>query len=277
MENKEEFNLTNENYHSPEARHHYFGTSMFKEFLKCEKMGLAKANGEFEEKSSDALTFGAYVDAYFSNELDQFLLDHPEMFKKDGTLLSKYSNIQDVIDSIEHTTDENGELIMLKYLDGEKQRIMTGEIAGVPFKIKMDAYHPGKVIVDQKIMKDMEPVWIERDGRNMKVDFIEAYRYDIQGAIYQEIEAQNSPDHKKLPFVLAVTTKEECPDNQLIRIDQEYLDAALEEVKAKAPRYWAIINGEVEPKGCGHCAACRKNKKVTGVMSYKKLFKENEE
>lgn len=276
MENKE-FNLTNENYHSTEARQHYLGTSMFKEFLKCEKMALAKVNGEFEDKSSDALTFGSYVDAYFSGELDQFLLEHPEMFKKDGTLLAKYSNIQEVIDSIENTEDEKGNKIMMKYLDGEKQKIMTGVIAGVPFKIKMDAYHPGKVIVDQKVMKDMEPVWVERDGRNVQVDFIEAYRYDIQGAIYQEIESQNSKDHKKLPFVLAVTTKEECPNNELIRIDQEYLDLALEEVKAKAPRYWAIIQGKEQPKGCGHCPACRKDKKVTGVMSYKKLFKESEE
>lgn len=277
MENKEEFNLTNENYHSPEARKHYLGASMFKEFLKCEVMGLAKVNGEFEEKSSDALLFGSYVDAYFSNELDQFLVEHPEMFKKDGTLLAKYSNIQEVIDSIENTEDEEGNKIMLKYLDGEKQKILTGEIAGVPFKIKMDAYHPGKVIVDQKVMKDMDPVWVQRNGRNVLTDFVDAYRYDIQGAIYQEIESQNSKDHNHLPFVLAVTTKEECPNNELIRIDQEYLDNALDEVKAKAPRYWDIIQGKVQPVGCGHCPACRKIKKVTGVMSYKKLFKENEE
>lgn len=278
MENKEEkFNLTNENYHSTEARKRYLGASMFKEFMKCEVMALAKVNGEFEDKTSDALLFGSYVDAYFSGELDDFLTKHPEMFKRDGTLQAKFADVLEVIHSIENVEDEKGNKIMLKYLDGEKQRIMTGEIAGVPFKIKMDAYHPGKVIVDQKIMKDMAPVWIQRDGRNVLVDFVEAYRYDIQGAIYQEIEAQNSEDHKPLPFVLAVTTKEECPNNELIRIDQEYLDLSLDEVKAKAPRYWDIIQGKVQPVGCGHCPACRRIKKVTGVMSYKKLFKENEE
>lgn len=270
MENeKEKFNLTDENYHSPEARKHYLGASMFKEFTKCEVMGLAKINGEFEEKTSDALLFGSYVDAYFSGELDKFLAEHPEMFKKDGTLLAKYSNIQEVIDAIE------GDEMLMKYLNGEKQVIMTGEIAGVPWKIKMDAYHPHKVIVDQKIMKDLEPVWVERDGFNVKTDFVDAYRYDIQGACYQEIVRQNTGE--QLPFVLAVTTKEECPDKLLMKIDQEYLDMALEEIQAKAPRYWDIINGKIEPVGCGHCPACRRLKQIKGVVSYSRTFKEKEE
>lgn len=269
------FILTKENYHSPEARKHYMGASMFKEFEKCEVMGLAKVNGEIEEKKSDALTFGSYVDAYFSGELTEFIAEHPEMFKKDGTLLAKYNNIQEVIDSIENCEDDNGEKIMMKYLNGEKQVIMTGEIAGVPWKIKMDAYHPNKLIVDQKIMKDMEDVWIDRDGFRVKVDFIEAYEYDVQGASYQEIVRQNID--KQVPFVLAVTTKEEVPDNKLIKIDQEYLDLALDKIKAKAPRYWRIIQGLEEPKGCGHCPACRARQKLNGVMSYKVMFKEKEE
>ena len=264
-----EFNLTDENYHSSEARQHYFGVSMFKEFEKCEVMGLAKVQGTYVEKTSEALTFGSYVDAYFSGELTQFIAEHPEMFKKDGTLMAKYSNIQEVIDAIE------SDPLFMKYLNGEKQVIMTGEIAGVPWKIKIDAYHPHKLIVDQKVMRDMEPVWVERDGFNVRTDFIDAFGYDLQGAAYQEIVRQNTGE--QLPFVLAVTTKQECPGNELIRIDQEYLDLALERIKAKAPRYWDIISGKIEPVGCGHCPACRKIHKVTGVKSYRTLFKEKEE
>ena len=274
-EEKTEFNLTNENYHSKDARVRYMGSSMFKNFLKCEKEALMLIKGEIEEKSSTALLFGGYVDAYFSNELDTFVAEHPDMFTKQGTLKSDFKNAETVIKAIEDDP------MLMKYLDGEKQVIMTGEIEGVPFKIKMDAYHPNKLIVDQKIMRDLEPVWIEKDGYNVKVDFVEAYRYDIQGAIYQEIERQNhlreTGEDRKLPFVLAVTTKEDVPDKLLMKIDQEYLDLALAEVKEKAPRYWAIINGEIEPVGCGRCGACKKDKKVTGVMSYKTLYKEKEE
>lgn len=270
-EKKDEFILTPENYHSPEARKHYLGASMFKEFLKCEVMGLAKVNGEFEDTKSVALLYGGYVDAYFSGELDKFIVEHPEMFTQKGALRSEYKTIEDVIKAIED--DE----VLMKYLNGEKQVIMTGEIAGVPWKIKMDSYHPGKLIVDQKVMKDMEPVWIERNGKNVQVDFVEAYGYAIQGAAYCEIESQNSADHKKLPFVLAVTTKEEVPDKELFEIDDYYLENALDLIKAKAPRYWDIIQGKVKPVGCGHCPACRKLKKITGVLSYSRLFKEKEE
>ena len=269
---KEEFNLTNENYHSPEARKHYLGSSMFKEFMKCEVMGLAKVNGEFEDENSNALLFGSYVDAYFSDELDDFLAKHStDIFTTTGAFKAPFKAIESVIEAIED--DE----MMMKYLSGEHQTIMTGTIAGVPFKIKMDSYHPGKVIVDQKVMKDMDPVWVNQDGKNVLTDFVEAYGYDLQGALYQEIESQNSADHRKLPFVLAVTTKEEVPNKELIGIDQQYLDKALELITAKAPRFWDIINGKIKPVGCGHCPACRKLKKVTGVMSYERLFKEKEE
>ena len=76
--------------------------------------------------------------------------------------------------------------------------------------------------------------------------------------------------------MLAVTTKEENPDKALIEIDQEYLDAALEKIEKLAPRYWAIMNGQIEPEGCGKCSVCRKSKKVTGIQSYKKLYHNDE-
>ena len=257
--------LNNENYHGTEMRKIYMGSSQFKDFLKCEKEALAKVNGEIEEKSSDALLFGGYVDAYFSNELADFTLKHPEMFNsKTGELKATFKNVEDVIKTI-----ENDELLM-KCLNGQHQVIMTGEIAGVPFKIKIDSYHPGKYIIDQKIMRDMEPVWVERDGKNVKTDFIDAFGYLYQGAIYQEIVRQNTG--LKLPFILAVTTKEDNPDKALIKIDQEYLDYALEEVKELAPRFDAIKKGIIAPTGCGKCAVCRKAKKVLGIQSYKKLF-----
>lgn len=258
--------LNNDNYHGTEARKIYMGSSQFKDFYYgCEKEALAKVNGEIEEKSSDALLFGSYVDAYFSNELADFTLKHPEMFNsKTGELKAAFKNVEDVIKAIEEDTN------LLKMLSGQHQVIMTGEISGVPFKIKIDSYHPGKYIVDQKVMKDMEPLWIERDGKNIRTDFIDAFGYDIQGCIYQEIVRQNTG--LKLPFILAVTTKEENPDKALIQIDQEYLDAALEVVKEWAPRYDAIKRGLIKPNGCGKCSVCRKFKKVLGIQSYKKLF-----
>lgn len=258
--------INNENYYNNESNKTFMSCSQFKDFQKCEVEALAKVNGELIEEKTDALYFGGYVDAYFSNELDQFKANNPDMFNsKTGELKAPFKMINEVISAI-----ENDELLM-KYLSGEKQVIMTGEISGVPFKIKMDSYFEGKCIVDQKIIKDLDLTWVEREGKNIKTDFIDAYGYAIQGAIYQEIVRQNTG--VQLPFILAITTKQENPDKALIQIDQYYLDKALELVKQLAPRYDAIKKGLVEPIGCGHCASCRKDKKCTEVVIYSNFFK----
>ena len=75
-----------------------------------------------------------------------------------------------------------------------------------------------------------------------------------------------------MPFILAVTTKEDNPDKALIQIDQYYLDKALKVVEDLAPRFDLIKQGVVPPQGCGRCPSCRKDLKVSGVISYEELF-----
>ena len=256
--------LTNQNYFDVESNQQYMSASQFKDFMKCEVEALAKIKGETQEEPSKAMLVGSYVDAYFSGEMEIFAKANPQIFKKDGTLLKDFENANNIIKAIE--SDE----LLMKYLSGKKQVVMTGEIAGVKFKIIVDSLLPN-CIVDQKIMSSIkELVWVEKDGWNGKVDFVEAFGYDIQGAIYQEIVKQNTGN--KLPFVLAVTTKEENPDKALIQIDQEYLDRALKLVKELAPHFDAIKKGIIEPRGCGRCPSCRKDLKVTRVVSYQEFF-----
>ena len=51
---------------------------------------------------------------------------------------------------------------MMEYLQGDKQTIKTGTIAGVPFKAKFDAYMQGVPnSFDQKVMRDFKSVWNE--------------------------------------------------------------------------------------------------------------------
>lgn len=261
--------LTKENYFSQEANKEYMSASQFKDFyMKCENEALAKVNGLIPEEKTDALLFGGYVDAYFSNELGDYLTKyHDELVNsRTGELKAPFKGISEVIKTIEE--DE----LLFSYLQGQHQVIMTGKIANVLFKIKVDSLFEDK-IVDQKIMKDFALIW--NDEKHKKCDFVEQYGYDIQGAIYQEIVRQNTG--KKLPFIIAATTKEECPDKALIEIDQEYLDKALELVKTLAPRYDAIKQGLVEPDHCGHCPTCRKEKKLSTVVSYKAMFGKEDE
>lgn len=256
--------LNKKNYFSEDANYEYMSASQFKDFQKCEREALAKICGTYKEEKSKAMLVGSYVDAYFSNEMGDFAKENPQIFKKDGTLLKDFEKANEIIKAIE--TDP----LMMKYLNGKKQVIMTGTIQGVKFKIKVDSLLED-CIVDQKVMSSInDKLWIERNGRNVQIDFVQAYGYDIQGAIYQTIVEQNTG--KKLPFVLAVATKEEEPDKALIQIDQYFLDKALEVVKANCERYDLIKKGVILPSGCGHCPSCRRGRKCDKVYSYKEFF-----
>ena len=208
---EEKIELNNANYHSAEMRKLYMGFSQFEDFEKCEVMAMAKINGEYQEDHTEALLFGSWVDAHFSGEEEEFLEENKDLLysPKTGKLYSAFTGVQKVIDFIENYTNDEGEKPFLKYWQGKHQVIMTGTIAGVPVKIKIDSYFPDKVIVDGKVMKDLGYVWVDVGGRKMKLDFVTARDYPMEGALYQEIERQNSGTGKKLPFVLNVATKEE--------------------------------------------------------------------
>lgn len=194
--------VTAENYFSPEMNMAYMGATQFKAFDRCEAAALAELRGEYDPAASTAMLIGSYVDAYFSGELPVFQAQHPEIFKRDGSLKAEFVHAQDVIARM-----EADELYML-LMSGKKQVILTGEIAGVPFKVKIDSLLDAETsrriaerfpetaevmgmcdgaLVDQKVMRDMANVW--SDEERAKVSFAQFYGYDIQGAIIRPSRA----------------------------------------------------------------------------------------
>jgi hypothetical protein len=149
----------------------------------------------------------------------------------------------------------------MKYLSGTKQVIKTGEIEGVPFKIKIDVLHEGKAIVDLKVIKSFDREW--RDG--LKISFVEKWFYDIQGAIYQCVTGDN------LPFFIAGVTKEKEPDLAIINIPQARLDFCLDIVKKNVKRFDDIKKGLIEPKRCERCDWCRSTKVLSHPVSYEDI------
>jgi hypothetical protein len=246
--------LTAENYFSIENQMKYMGASQFKDFMNCEAGALAKIKGEWEEQKTTALLVGSYVDAHYEGTLDIFKAKNPEIFLKGKPeLKAEYKQAEYIINRIER--DE----LFQSFMSGEKQVIKTGEIFGVPFKIKIDSYHPRNMIVDLKVMKDFEPIW--KDG--LRLNFVEAWGYDIQAAIYQFIEGNN------LPFYIAAATKEKPePDLAILNIPQNRLDYCLEVVMDNVKRFDAIKKGKIEPKRCEHCDYCKSTKVLTEVISY---------
>ena len=237
--------LTKENYRT---NHDYMSYSRFCRFLECE----ASAAANYRLPSTESQLIGSYVDAYFSGEMDLFKAEHPEIFLKSGELKANFKKADDLIERIKIDKE------MMRLLSGEKQAIMSGEIDGVPFKIKMDSYLKDEAIVDLKVMKDFNRVW--SDAFNSYTNFALAYNYDIELAIFQEIVYQNTG--KRLKCYLVCITKETPSDIGIFEIPQDDLDKALDIVKHHLPRIKSILDGETAPQRCEKCAYCRETKKA---------------
>lgn len=286
------YDLTEENYYSSESNREFMSVSQYKDFQKCESMAMAKLNGEFQQKSTIALMVGSYVDAYFEGTLDIFCAKHPEIFTekyietpetvfklmevgggfvtKNNTLVSKkikeaketypqffeiqrnlkadYIKADEIIERVEKSD------LFMEYMSGEKQTILTAEMFGTPWKIKIDSYCSDK-IVDLKCMRSLERIM----GRS----FVEHWGYDIQMAVYAEVERIAKQRDISLETYLAVATKEDVTNIELICVSAWRRAECLEQIEKDMPRILAVKNGTVEPHRCGVCDYCKATKVLT--------------
>ena len=119
----------------------------------------------------------------------------------------------------------------------------------------MDSYLPGICITDLKIVANFKnlPLW----------------RYDLQGAMYQAgVEAVTG---EKLPFYLAVATKERVPDLDIFQIPQNTLNLAVDEIGFSIEHFAEVKAGVTPPKYCGKCDYC-KSIKGARIRNYNELL-----
>ena len=253
-------NLTKRNYFSKKANREFMSVSQFKSFEKCPAAAMAEINGKFTREKTTSLLVGSYVDSYFEGTLKTFIRQNPEVFKKDGTLKAEYIQAEAIIQRILQ------DKLFTEYMSGEKQVIMTGKINGVDVKIKVDSLLPDK-IVDLKIMRDFENVYVTDSG---SLPWFEAWGYDLQGAVYQEIVRQNTGH--LLPFYLAAATKEKVTDIDIVHIGQNHLDFAFERVNSNIAMYDAIKKGIIVPERCEKCEYCKITKVLTEPTEADEFF-----
>lgn len=256
--------LTEQNYFSFEMNKKYTGSSQIKSFLNCEARTIAELNGEWEEQKSDAMLVSSYIDESINGTLDAFKEKNPQIFTQKGELKAQYKIAERVLEQI------YDDPMFLKYVNGEHQVIMTGEISEVPVKIKIDSYFKDKAIVDLKAMKDLELIW--NNQTKQKEPFINAYDYILQAALYQEIVRQNTG--KQLPFIIAVCTKQEYSERALLSIPQEELDMKLEFLKQYLPHIQELKENRTEPILCGKCDYCKSLAKCEKIYEYGYYFEQ---
>lgn len=233
----------------------FMSVSQFKSFQRCPARAMAIIRGEYAPPTkSKALLLGSFVDEALTGTEDsmrKFLQENErEIYKKGGGKYAEFIQAEETIERIRQQP------LMMHYLSGEHQRIMTGEIEGVPFKIKMDSYKPGEFISDLKYMASLR-------SPNLFEPMIKYWGYDIQAACYQEIVRQNTG--LTLPFLFIVATKETPAHLEVGQINQYNMDDALEIVRRDIKRFAAIKRGEIEAERCEdyNCEYCTSTKILT--------------
>jgi hypothetical protein len=228
----------------------------------CEKMALAKLHGEWEREKTSSLLVGSYVDAHFEGTLDVFKAQNPEIFTKSGSLKSEYQKADEVIQRIERDP------YFMGCMNGKKQVIMTAELYGAKWKIKIDVLNEGKAIVDLKVMKSItEGFWVKDYGR---VSFVEFWGYDIQACVYQAVVQANVG--ADLPFLLAVASKEKFVDIEVIGFNKMDLKVMRPEIETNVNRILALKSGAVEPTRCGVCDYCKFTKVLSAPIHYSEIL-----
>lgn len=250
--------LTAGNYHSPEMNQRYWSASQLKSFLDCPARTIAELDGSYVRPKSDALLIGSYVDAAFEGRkaFTRFINEHPELFKRDGSLKAEYVKADAMI--------QRGlsDPVFSDYMKGRHQVIKTATLWGVPFKAKFDVLkdrgNGEHRIVDLKTVRDFNPLYRPGEGRLNVIDY---WRWTLQMALYQKI------DGRGLPCYLAIITKEEPSDIAVVQIPQARMDAEIDFIGTRIEMFKGMKDGVLTPDRCEKCAYCRLTRKLQGAVT----------
>ena len=156
-------------------------------------------------------------------------------------------------------------------MQGQKEIIMTANMFGAPWKIKVDVLNLAKGrIVDLKTVKGIhEKYWNKEYGAYES--FVEHYKYIRQMAIYAEVERINSGREKWLETLIVAISKESVPDKIVIGFDNDRLRIELDDTASKMERVLAVKKGQISPSSCGRCHYCRGRKQLRGITHYSDL------
>lgn len=242
--------LSDDTYYGKEANQAFFSVSQYKDFCKCEAMAMAKIRGEFEQPTTKAMLIGTLVDRWFEGTLEQLRQESPNIFYcRNGALRADFRKADQIVKRVQR--DER----FMQYMSGERQKILTFEMLGAVWKMKMDSFVSEICVTDLKVVQNFKSLAF--------------WRYDIQGAAY--IEGVRIALGQDLPFYLAAVTKEAVPNFDIFQVDRPTLDMALREIERNMPRFIAVKAGLEEPHYCGVCDYCKSVKKAR-IRNYSELL-----
>lgn len=288
------FELTRDNYYTPEADWAYMSCSQYDSFMECEAKALAKLQGRWEDGDKEAFLVGNYFHTYFEGEEahEQFVREnYYKIFKikivkgKKGEpdteiVTGKYAAFEQADRMIEAAM-KDPLIRSIVEMEGENEKIFTGELFGIPWRIRVDKYiNDGRLIVDYKTVANINELkWSE--VYREKVTFIDAYGYMRRAAVYSEIEKQNAGSSKDPMFIILAISKQDPPDKDALSLNnRQRYDYELSVIAKNIQKIQQVKEGTRRPKRCGICDYCRATKKLYAIRPYHTLlpdFREEKE
>ena len=260
--------LTFDNYHSPESNKLFFSSHQWGEWHECPARQQATIAGDYESPDKIAFDVGSMLDLAVTDPAALpvwMACNRDRLYKKSALkkladtydplttadLLKPFRDVEVYIDAI--LSDE----FFKNYLCGDPQMILTGEIAGQPWRCMIDIVDKSRqMFTDLKTTASLNKL-LWSDDYHRKVTFYEVFNYWRQVAVYQDILRQNMEGVVFVPY-LAVISKQDPPAKRIIRMGtQDRLDWEIQKIREGMP---AVLEMKQNGEGvwnCGECAYCR--------------------
>ena len=247
-------NLTEENYFLDKT---YLNCSTLKTYGECSSKALSISKGEYTQDFSDndAILVGKYVDAAVEGTLEEFLENNPKVYsygKKEKGLRKPFEDANIMIEKLKN--DKYANIL----LEGDKQTIYVGEIAGIKVKCKIDNInHETEFFSDFKTARDIfetqyNPLTKERET------FIQFRGYLLQLAFYREIIRQNTGKLYNASIQAYDKTKD-IRGLALVFQPHELEDAYMEVLELLERHKQALEGNHHRCEKCDYCNSTRLN------------------
>ena len=166
--------------------------SQYQGWCECEAKQLAKLEGRWVDEPKEAFLVGNYFHTHFEGPEahEQFCQENFDKIfktkttKAQGTVITgKYAPFEQADKMIE-VAERDPLIKSLVDMPGENEKIMSGVLFGVPWRIRVDKYVPdGRLVIDYKTVANINELkW--SDALHEKVTFIDAYGYMMRAAVY---------------------------------------------------------------------------------------------
>ena len=272
--------LTADNYYTADADREYMSCSQYQRFCECEAKAMAILEGRWQEESREAFIVGNYFHTAMESEAahEAFMQEHYEdIFKKarkKDAPPEKYAPYVQA-DKMIDVARRDPLIHSLISMPGENEKIITGELFGVPWRARLDKYvSAGRLIIDWKTVSNIAELrW--SDELHAKVTFIDSYGYMMRAAVYTELEKQYAGSKEDASFIIVAISKQDYPDKEALLLNhRQRYDYELEQIKDRLAMIQSVKTGRVMAKRCGRCDYCRATKQLQEIRPYYTLMPE---